>query len=416
MEQEIDLREYIRVLIRHARWIAALAILAAVAALVISFLLPPTYEATALVVITKARYIMRFDPKFETVNDIQQPYKAYPALAMSDDLILETMAAMNPPLPEEEQDLTRFRNKLEAASGSDPSVVELRASYKDADVAAYMVNTWADVFVNRVNELYHESAQDARFFENQLATAGEALEKTEEGLIAFEARNEINILSAQTNALKNQLAAYLEAQNAIELVIQDAASLKARVASQTGGDSLLTDDLAALLLQIEALSLKSEVPLQLQVGGDASLSGMAQQELVAFLDGLMTALETQSDELEAKTAGVEPKLLRLQGELQKFTTEQDRLVRARDVARDTYTTLARKVDEARIAAQDESGEVRLASYAAVPTKPVSPRKMINTVVAGALGLLLGVFGAFAIEYWRQEAPPQAKETTKKETL
>jgi len=170
------------------------------------------------------------------------------------------------------------------------------------------------------------------------------------------------------------------------------------------------------LLQIEALSLKSEVPLQLQVGGDASLSGMTQQEMVAFLDSLTAALETQSDELEAKTTGVEPKLLHLQGELQKFTTEQDRLVRARDVARDTYTTLARKVDEARIAAQDESGEVRLASYAAVPTEPVSPKKKLNTVVAGALGLLLGVFGAFAIEYWRQEAPPQAKETTKKETL
>jgi len=62
------------------------------------------------------------------------------------------------------------------------------------------------------------------------------------------------------------------------------------------------------------------------------------------------------------------------------------------------------VDEARIAAQDESGEVRLASYAAVPSRPVGPRKLLNTAVAGVLGLFVGVFGAFAVEYWRQGTP------------
>ena len=65
------------------------------------------------------------------------------------------------------------------------------------------------------------------------------------------------------------------------------------------------------------------------------------------------------------------------------------------------------LDEARIAAQDESGEVRLASSAAVPTKPVGPRKKQNTIMAGALGLLTSVFGVFAVEYWRgtTAAPP-----------
>jgi succinoglycan biosynthesis transport protein ExoP len=405
LEEEIDLREYIEVLIRHWRWIAGLAVVAAVVALLVSFLLPPTYEATALVVITKARYVMRFDERFETVNDIQQPYKAYPALAMSDDLVMETMAALNSPLPEEEQDLTRFRKKLEAASGSDPSVVELRARDKDPEVAANLANTWAGVFVGQVNALYDESAEDARFFEAQLVTADEALQIAEQALIEFEARNQANVLWAQIGALRSQLSAYLKAGNAIELVIQDAASLKARVSMREGdAPSSLADDLAALLLQVEALSLEGDLPLQFELGGQAAPSLMTRPELVAFLDGLMASLETQSGELETRVAELEPEILRLQGELQAFNTEQDRLTRARDVARDTYTTLARKVDEARIAAQDESGEVRLASHAAVPTDPVSPRKLLNTAVAGMLGLFVGVFGAFALEYWRQGKP------------
>jgi uncharacterized protein involved in exopolysaccharide biosynthesis len=321
------------------------------------------------------------------------------------------MATMNPSLTEEVQDLASFRDEVEAASGGDPSLIELRAKHRNAKTAAHMANTWADVFVKRVNELYDESAQDARFFEEQLATADQVLKDAEQALIEFQGRNQAKVLSAQIDARESQLAAYLEARNAIELVRQDAASLKARLVLEKG-DSLasLADDLAALLLQIEALSLKSEVPLQLQVGGEHSLSDVTKQDIVAFLDGLMTTLEAQSAELETRISRVEPEILGLQGDLQQFVAEEERLTRARDVAQDTYTTLARKVDEARIAAQDESGEVRLASYAAVPTEPVSPRKVFNTAVAGMLGLFVGVLGAFAVEYWHQETPANEQKS------
>ena len=49
MEEEIDLRQYVEVLIRSWGWIAGLALVAAAAALGVSFLIPPTYEATVVV-------------------------------------------------------------------------------------------------------------------------------------------------------------------------------------------------------------------------------------------------------------------------------------------------------------------------------------------------------------------------------
>ena len=69
---------------------------------------------------------------------------------------------------------------------------------------------------------------------------------------------------------------------------------------------------------------------------------------------------------------------------------------------DRVLALANKVQEARIAAQDETGEVRLASRASVPTAPAGPRKMMNTVVAGFLGLFLGTFVALFVDYWRTQ--------------
>ena len=407
MEEEINLREYVQVLIRYWKWIAALTIVAATAALVISFLLPPTFEATAMVVITKPRYVMRFDEKFETVNDIQQPYKAYPALAMSDDLLLQTIEALNPSLPVG-QTLANFRGKLTAASGSDPSLVELRVSYPDAETAARIVNTWADVFVEGVNTLYGKTAQDAAFFEKQLIDADKALMRAEEALIEFQSRNQSSVLNAQSSAYRQQLSNHLASQNTIDLIVQDAGDLRDRLRLREGKASAsLVDDLAALYLEIDALSSKGAIPLQLQVTSATSLSNRTTEEQIAFLDNLVASLQEKRLTLDSEIAKLEPEILRLQGEIQTLNTESDRLTRARNVARDTYTTLARKVDEAHIAAQDESGEVQLASSAAVPTKPVGPRKKQNTIMAGALGLLTSVFGVFAVEYWRgtTAAPP-----------
>jgi uncharacterized protein involved in exopolysaccharide biosynthesis len=169
------------------------------------------------------------------------------------------------------------------------------------------------------------------------------------------------------------------------------------------------DDLTALLLQLQAFTgqtassdavLEAGSSIWLQIS-DATLlaSGRTAGELVVFLDELVAILEARREEIKAQAAALEPQILALQQQLQESRAEEDRLTRTRDVARETYLTLARKVEEVRIAAKDTSGEVRLASHAAIPKKPVSPRKMLNTAVAGALGLMLGVFGVFALEWW-----------------
>jgi len=402
LEEEIDLRVYVDVLIRRWKWIAALAVVAAVVALVASFLLPPTYETSALVVITQPRYVMRFDVKFETVNDIQQPYRAYPTLAMSDDLLAQVIVAMGPPLPEGEQNLTGFRNKLEAVSGSDPSVVELHVRHRDAGLAARVANTWAGVFVKRVNELYAASDKDVVFFDEQLAGAEVTLAQAEQALIEFQGRSSARVLNAQILAYEEQLARYFASKNAVELIIQDATGLKDRLRLQQGDVLVsLADELAVLYLEIDALSSKEVIPLQIQVTSASSLSGRTVREQIVFLEGLVNSLQEKLLALDVKVAELQPEILRLQQEVQILQAEEVRLTQMRDVARDTHTTLARKVTEARIAAQDESGEVRLASQAAVPTRPVSPRKALNTVVAGVLGAMLGVVGVLAIEWWRE---------------
>ena len=47
---------------------------------------------------------------------------------------------------------------------------------------------------------------------------------------------------------------------------------------------------------------------------------------------------------------------------------------------------------------------RLLSRASASEEPASPRKLLNTAVAGTLGLMLSTMGAFAAEWWRNARP------------
>jgi uncharacterized protein involved in exopolysaccharide biosynthesis len=406
MEDDIDLRAYIAVLLDYKFWIAGLAIAAAAVALVVSFLMPPTYEATALVAIAKPRYEMQFDPRVETLSDVQPPYEAFLTLATGDELIADLIDELGDTLVPEERSVRKVRNMLEAKSAGGSSVVRLTVQNGDPTRTAAIANRWAERFVQSTNDLYGEDQQELSFFEAQMAEARDDLSQAEQALIDFQRENKAAILETQLHNKQAALSDYLGAARSLRLIVQDARSLRERLSTQDAGlRATLSDELAALYLEIDALN-SGELPIQLQVSGEAGLDRKTVGEQIVFLDSLAAALQAKLVVLEDEGEALEPDILALQEALQRAQTEEDRLELARNVAQETYMTLARKVAEMRIAAEDETGDVRLASRASVPDRPVAPRKLLNTAVAGALGLFVGVFAAFAIEYWRsgKEAP------------
>jgi len=161
------------------------------------------------------------------------------------------------------------------------------------------------------------------------------------------------------------------------------------------------EESSSVWLQVsDSTFVEADSPVQLHISDSALLSlERTAGELVAFLDDLTLALGVWEEEIETQVAALGLEILTLQQQLQEAQAEEERLTRIRNVAQETSVTLARKVEEARIAADDTTGKVHLVSRAAVPSKPVGPRKMLNTAVAGALGLMVGVFGVFALEWW-----------------
>ena len=399
MEDEIDLREYIDVLIRHWKAIVALTVIAALVAGVVSFLLPPTYEATALVAAVQPKYQMRFDPKFETLNNIQLPMKAYPALATSDDVLVKVIADLGDVLEEEDREIHAFSGMVEAASSADPSLIALKVKSRDPVKATRIANTWADVVIQEINNLYGQTDEEAQFFEEQVTTAETNLKSAEDALIAYQATNQTNILNTRIAAMQSSLRAYYDAAQAVQLVTQDAHNLIARLRLQpSDAPASLGDDLTSLFLEVQSLSTKHQLPIELQVTSVQSFSGKTVGEQIQLLEDMVSTLSDKAAALEAEAEKLKPQILDLQEQQQEALTEYERLQLNVSTAKEVYLTVVRKAEESRIAAESEGDEVRLASYAAVPTKPVSPKKKLNVAVAGALGLFVGVFGAFAWEY------------------
>ena len=263
MEDEIDLRSYVAALLKYKYWIIGTALIAAVAGLVVSLLLPPVYQATALVAVIAPRYTMQFDPRVETSTSISRPYRAYPALAVGDEVLAALSDELGADLGPSTWTVTALRKRLTAVNATDLSMIELRARTPDPASAAQIVNRWAQLFVERANDLYGQDKGDLAFFEAQLAEAEAALSKAEQDQIAFQSRNESAILRAQLDSQQATMEEYLKAIRSLRLIVQDARSLQERLGSQDSASrGSLGDDLTSLFLEVDALN-RGSLPIQL---------------------------------------------------------------------------------------------------------------------------------------------------------
>lgn len=405
MEDEIDLRVYLEMLLRNWKWIALCVLAGAIAALVVTLLvLPPVYQASAVVMVRGARYEMEFDSRLAALENRQPAYKAFPQLAASDNILSAVIDAYNGRSEAQGASLTlgRFKKMIKATSGGDPSLIALQVRADSAQAAATLANLWSDALVRKGNTVYGETEQDVTFFEEQLASAQQALDDADAALIEFEARNQSSIVTAKLDSSRQAQVDHLSAQRTIVFLTQDIRGLRTQLAGRPGAESLsLADDLTSLFLQIKAFNVQAIAPIQLQIDDPAVFQSKSRAEQVAFLDSLLATLEARSAEIEGRRAQLEPEILALQGQLQQITAEGTRLTLARTLAEDTYSTLAQKLEESRIGAQQENGMLAVGSYATRPAEPVGPSKVQNTVIGAAAGLLVGLGLAIVLELARK---------------
>ncbi len=410
-EDEIDLRQYVLLLLRFWYWPVGAAVLAALAAALVSlFVLTPTYEATALATVAQPIYVVRLDPETgEPRAEIAQ--KSLPQLAMSDDVLQAVLARVPAPWPD--FTLAQLKGSVSAKSGSDPGLVELRVSSPDPAWAAQAANAWAELFVEHANRIYGESTQQVTALEQQLADAAARRETAEQALVEFQGRNELSVLNARLGDVRQAYNQRLARRRQLAIIAKDVQGLRDLVAAQPPNAPVyLGDELTGLFLQVQVFNAGG-TSIQLQLNPAEVERQRTTGELTRFLDQLLVTIDAKSQALESELEGLNAEILALQQRIQAVEAEKRKLEEQVELARQTYEAVAQKLEEARLATQLPAGTFKVASLAAVPEEPVSPKPLLNTLLAGVLGGMLGVAGVFVAEYLRglnvQETAMQEQE-------
>lgn len=113
--------------------------------------------------------------------------------------------------------------------------------------------------------------------------------------------------------------------------------------------------------------------------------------LLTYSDILETSFTQEIDQLEQEVRLLRAEVVRLQD------LKEERQ-RERNLAWQTYSNLLSKQQELDIAKATGSTEVRFTSTAVPPRSPVGPGGVMNMAIGLAIGLMMGVFGAFLFDY------------------
>lgn len=415
MEEEISLREMIEVLLRGKVTIAVITGVAVLVAGVLSFfVLPPTYEATATVMVNQAPQQPAQEqgtPEFlATLTRLPQMTIATYAAQVKNPVILRKV--LKDLKLSEQYTIAQFAAKINVSSPKDTNLMEIKVEDKDPKLAADIANAVATELVNFVSNMNQQRVSlSARMLKNQIAAEDQNITQGAEELKNFlKEPDSVTELQADLDA-KLKLLTDLKAQTAsarIELASAEAGLREAEKSlAQTPPVIKTTKALAddAYLSQVAAeksgkspaalggLKMESEEPNQ---------AYMALQQDVAARRARVAELRNQIAAAEASISSLEKDVRDIQVKLVDKQLKYEQLQQKVDTARQNYKLYNSKYAEALSASSLAAGEANLMllSQAYIPRRPVAPRKALNMAVAGVLGLMVSVFWVFFQEYWR----------------
>jgi len=399
MDEELDLRAFFLAMARHWRLIAIITVVAVVAGGLLALLWPPEYQATATVAVTKPRYVLDFDERLRSLTAASSgslplgvvAANAYTALATNESLKARVLQELG-------WGLRMEALEKQISIKADAGVIQFTGKNSAPEHAADLANTWAKLYAEQLNTLFSSSAPNIQALEGQVSTAQEALLQAEQALAEFQARSQITALEKQLDAASTALADRLAVADRLGMLAGDARSLQSRLKVQPADKPSVAGQFQALVMEALAVSPQMTMPVQLQfsVSADA-LAAMTASELEAYLSQFATALDTRKQEMAQEAEALPAHIAAIQQQLEVQRNEYDRLLLARDMARDTYESVSRKLDEEKVQAALEEPEVKVVGQAAIPGEPAWPKPALVMMLAVVAGSIIGVLAALIAE-------------------
>lgn len=380
MEEEIDLREYVDLLVRRWKWIVGLTVLAALLAGIVSFMISPTYETTASVFVLPG-----ITSNAQTLSPQTQL-----ALLQSGNVAQRTAQLLGDKLSVDEQ-RALLRGLIRVSpEATDKSVFKITAQANTEQKALEFANTWANVGAAAINEEYDRALNiSIPTLQRSVETTSKELQTAEEKLNKLQRDLQIDLLTQELTRNQQILNDQYEQRSNATLALAQARSVKQQV--QQGQISLSAELL--LIFQMGATTAENSFLIQ-----PSQFVNLTKQQQLDQLDAIIAALNSREQALATSIAAVSSQVSTLQ---QQLIDKQAALIdptRTRETARANYDRATTQLRDAQMRLATQQNPARVISTAVLPDSPISPKIAQNVAVAGVMGLLLSVFGVIAAQY------------------
>ncbi|MGA8431602.1 MAG: polysaccharide biosynthesis tyrosine autokinase [Candidatus Sulfotelmatobacter sp.] len=449
--QESAVGEYLRILSKR-KWVVLSCLLTIFSLVAIASLrMTPVYEAAGTIAINKPDSTLNFKDSATFSLDYYDPteLETEVKILQSDLLALQVIKELNldrrpefgeskPQLPSSldlapdplQGDSGRassllggFKGSLKVSLSPNTRIVEIRYRSADKQMAANVVNTLMQTYVeNNFKARFESTMQASDWLSKQLVDLQMKVETSQEKLVRYQKEHEIlgmdekqNIITNKLDELNKELTSAESERMDKEAVYQliqsgypDAVASSAGEidggagsGSQSGSMLLETLNARAADLRIQAADLNTQFgpsyPKLLQINNqlkeiDVQIQS-ERKKIVSKVRGLyMASLQRENmlrDALEKQKQEA--------NKLNESAIEYSLLKRDVETNRQLYEGLLEKLKEAGVSAGLKSNNFRIVDSARVPTGPIEPNVPRNLGFAFILGSMSGIGLAFLLE-------------------
>jgi protein tyrosine kinase modulator len=387
---DVDLMRYALMLWRHRLWVVVGTMVCGLATCIVSIVLPPTYEATAKLLVSP--------PKTGAVNDNAPliSVASFRMLVENQSLgakVVEEFGLNREPYRLTVEEFMKDRVKVEAVR--DTNVVLVKVGLPNRDLAARVANRMAQGAERLAQQLNRDETVTAQeVIKAQLDQSQKRLEQAERNLESFKREAQIELLRKDVDSLLGQrgtlLGLLVEIQTEKARLSQAEALLDKRTRIETLRRSIDTDPAAMESARMTSSQAGSVLPLQLR-NEFVNPVYESLDQVIATSRTRLAGLEKQKAELIDVRKIDADKQAKL-SLLYQRETELARLQTEYEVSRALYLDVSTRYEQARIQVVGRSSQLQVIDFALPPDRPASPKVLRNTVVALVAGFLLTMIG------------------------
>lgn len=302
-----------------------------------------------------------------------------------------------------------MRKKLDVSASREGAYINLKYESDDPEWAAQVVNAFAEGFVEATLEIKTEPSRSyASTFERQTALYRERLVAAQERLSAFQ--KESGIVSAdEQNDMESQRLRELSSQMvALQAAVAESRSRDRTVRASHG-------DVAEVVGSPQIQAMRSDLgriearyqELAVRLGANHPELRAVQAEMQSARSRLNSEIErmkrsiTSTDTVnQQRLADVTRELEAQRQKVLDLRQKRDQLELLRrdvDSAQRALDLLAERATQTTIESSASTSNISIVSPASVPSSPSRPKPLLNLIVGGFVGLVLGIIAAVTVE-------------------